>query len=241
MSRLVFYNAGPPSETPPGSASRDLGGFLREHRPRVAAACEVIGDRLQPFPGYWLVRDTSRAGRANLCAYVREDCDLRRTWWIDHRTTWTRTERKGTHPARSTLVLGIGETQVLVGHNLPLGTDATHAGQLEIVQALHLIMAPWKRPRIRDAVPQLSLSAMRARPRVLLWDDNAPGDRGLGSDYLAPKVGGHRHGHHIDNALARKAGQASAEYVQHAGGHLLATDHPWGGLVLHLEKGAVKW
>lgn len=248
MSRLVFYNAGPPSTTRPGSANGDLGGLLREYRPRVAIACEVIGDRMDPRPGYTMVRDTSRPGRANLVAYVRDDCQLRRRWWIDHRTTWTRTNpgAKGQHPARSTLVLGIGDAQVLGGHNVPLGTDNTHVGQLEIVQALHLVMAPWKRPRIRDAAPELSLSAMRARPRVLLWDDNAPDDgpeeeRGLGSRYLAPKVAGQAWGAHIDSAVARNAGVERVSYATHAGGLELATDHPWGALVVHLENGHVDW
>lgn len=248
MPRLVFYNAGPPSKTPPGSANRDLGGLLREYRPRVAIACEAVGDQFHPRPGYdAMVRDRSRAGRANLVAYVRDDCHLRRTWWVDHRTTWSRTNpgAKGQHPARSTMVLGVGDAQVLGGHNVPMGTDNTHAGQLEIVQALHLVMAPWKRPRIRDAAPGLSLSAMRGRPRVLLWDDNAPdapeGERGLGSEYLAPKVAGQAWGHHIDNTVARNAGVTGVEYVTHAGGVALATDHPWGALVVHLEAGHVDW
>src|SRR5687767_8460890 len=92
MSRLVFYNAGPPSKTRPGSASRDLGGLLREYRPRVAIAVEVVGDQLDPFPGYQLVRDTSTPGRANVCAYVSSSCNLRKVWWIDHRERWHRTE-----------------------------------------------------------------------------------------------------------------------------------------------------
>lgn len=241
MSRLVFYNAGPPSKTRPGSASRDLGGLLREYRPRVAVACEVVGDRLDPHPGYGMVRDTRRAGRANLVAFVRDDCQLRRSWWIDHTTTWPRTETTGTHPARSTMVLGVGEAQVLGGHNVPLGTENTEAGQQEIVTALHLVMCPWKRPRIIRQAPELSLEAMKDRPRVLLWDDNAPGDRGMGTDYLLPRVGGRRHGAHIDNALARRTPVTGVEYVTQAGGVRLATDHPWGALVLHLERKAVKW
>lgn len=244
MSRLVFYNAGPPSATAPGSASRDLAGLLREYRPRVLGACEVIGDRLQPFPGYSMVRDTSRASRGNLVAYVRDDCDHRRTWWVDHSTTWSRTNpgAKGQHPPRSSLVLSVGQAQVLVGHNVPLGTDNTHRGQLEIVQALQLVMAPWKRPRVRDAAPEVAVSGMMDRPRVLLWDDNAPlGSDGLGSAYLAPKVRGDVWGIHLDRAVARGVGAKRYEYTTHAGGTRLATDHPWGALVLHTDRGAVSW
>jgi hypothetical protein len=245
MSRCVFYNAGPQqSRTRPGSASRDLGGLLREYHPRAAIAVEVVGDQLAPHPGYALVRDTSTPARANVCAYLREDCQLRRTWWIDHRTRWHRTEhdQHELHPPRSSLVMGVGQLQLLGAHNVPLGTDATHEGQLELVQALHLVMAPWKRPRIRDRAPELSLEAMKARPRLLLWDDNAPaGTQGLGADYLAPKVQGQRHGARIDNAVARQLPGARAEYVWHAGGVQLATDHPWGALVLHLPKGSVAW
>lgn len=241
MSRLVFYNAGPPSKTRPGSASRDLGGLLHGYRPRAAVACEVVGDKLQPQPGYRMVRDTSRPGRANLVAFIREDCDLRRSWWIDHRTTWTRTSGTGTHPARSSMVLGIGSLQLLGAHNVPLGADRSHDGQLEIVHALQLVMAPWKRPRIRDHAPELGVQAMKDRPRVLLWDDNAPGGTGLGSDYLGPRVPAWRHGEHLDNALQRNLVIQDTEYVTHAGGVQLATDHPWGALVVHVTPGVVVW
>lgn len=244
MSRLVFYNAGPPSKTRPGSASRDLGGLLREYRPRAAIACEVIGDKLQPHPGYTMVRDTSRAGRANMAAYVREDCELRRTWWIDHSTRWHRTEhhRDQLHPARSTMVLGVGQLQLLGAHNVPLGTDATHEGQLELIHALELIMAPWRRPRIRDAAPELSVQLMRERPRALLWDDNAPtGSTGLGGDYLAPRIGGQRHGDAVDSLVERQLRVDRVEYVTHAGGVELATDHVRGALVVHTHPGAVRW
>jgi hypothetical protein len=244
VSRLVFYNAGPPSTTRPGDAAADLGGLLREYRPRVLIACEVVGDQLQQVPGWRMVRSRRTAGRANLVAYVREDCHHRKTWWIDHRTTWSRTNpgAVGKHPPRSSLVLSIGEAQVLGAHNAPMGTDNTHAAQLEIVQALHVVMAPWQRPRLRDTAPELSLEAMRARPRVLLWDDNdPPGSEGLGSEYLAPKVGGKAWGLPVDRAVARKAGVEAAEYVTHAGGRKLATDHRRGALVLHLERGAIAW
>lgn len=242
MSRLVFYNAGPPSKTRPGSAAAaDLGGLLREYRPRVAGVCEVIGDQLQPVSGYQLVRDTSRRSRANVAAYVREDCELRRTWWIDHRTRWARTDHPGIHEPRSTMLLGVGQVQVLVGHQVPLGTDHSRDGQLEIVHALQLVMAPWKRPRIRDHAPELSLEDMKARPRVLLWDDNAPGDQGLGSDYLSPRIPAWRHGEHLDNALQRNLPVGGVEYVQHAGGVQLGTDHPWGALVVHVDRGGVSW
>lgn len=241
MSRLVFYNAGPPSKTRPGSASRDLGGLLHEYRPRAAIACEVIGDRLEPQPGYSMIRDRSRPGRANLVGYVREDCTLRRSWWIDHTTTWSRTETTGTHPARSTLVLGIGSLQLLGAHNVPLGTDATEQGQRELVRAIALVMTPWRRASIRREAPELDVEKMRARPRVVLWDDNAPADHGLGGDYLAEHVGGQRHGEHIDNAVTRQLAVESVEYVHHAGGVQLATDHPWGALVVHVARGSVDW
>jgi hypothetical protein len=210
----------------------------------VGIACEVIGDKLQPVPGWQMVRDTTRPGRANLVAYVREDCELSRSWWIDHRTTWTRTEGpepRGQHPARSSLVLAVGEAQVVGAHQVPLGTDHTPSGQLELVQALHLVMAPWKRPRVREAAPELQLEAMKARPRVLLWDDNSHGDLGLGSDYLGPKIGAQRHGDAIDNMLARHVPVEAVEYVRHAGGVELATDHPRGALVVTLPRGAVRW
>lgn len=216
---------------------------MREYRPRALIACEVTDVQTQPHPGWAMVRSRRTAGRANLVAYVREDCHLRRKWWIDHRQTWSRTEGPGTHPARSSLVLTVGEAQLLGAHNPPLGTDNSHDAQLELVHAFELVMAPWKRPRLRDAAPELSLSAMRARPRVLLWDDNAPeGSAGLGSDYLASKVGAKAWGGPpVDRAVTRKAWVEGVEYATHAGGRQLSTDHKRGALVVHLERGAIAW
>lgn len=244
MSRCVFYNAGPPSARPGRAAARDLGGLLREYRPRVLIACEVVDVDTQPHPGWSMVRSRRTAGRANLVGYVREDCELHRAWWIDHRETWTRTNpgASGKHPARSSMVLAVGEAQVLGAHQVPLGTDNTRAGQLEIVQALELVMAPWRRPRIRDAAPELSIRAMRERPRLLLWDDNTPAAvDGLGSEYLASRISGRPWGAPVDRAVARHAGVESVEYVTHAGGHELSTDHRRGALVVHLERGAIAW
>jgi hypothetical protein len=175
-----------------------------------------------------------------MAAYVRDDVALRRTWWIDHQTRWPRTERPGIHPARSTLVLSAGNAQILGAHNLPLHTQNTREGQLEIVHAVELVMNPWKRPRIRERVPDTQ--AMRDRPRMLLWDDNAPaGSRGLGSTYLAPRIGGHRHGRHIDNGCGRRMPVDHVDYVTHAGGVRMTTDHPWGACVIHLEPKTVRW
>lgn len=242
VSRLVFYNAGPPSARPGSAAAADLGGLLREYRPRALIACEVVDVETQPHPGWAMVRSRRTAGRANLVAYVRDDCALHRLWWVDHRTTWSRTERKGTHPARSSMVLSVGEAQLLGAHQVPLGTDSTRAGQLEIVQALNLVMAPWQRPRIRDTAPGLSTQLMRERPRVLLWDDNTPAAvDGLGSDYLASRIGGQAWGLPVDRAVARRAGVDHVEYVTHAGGRQLSTDHRRGALVVHLERGAIAW
>lgn len=244
MSRLVFYNAGPPSATRPEDATRDWSALLREFRPRGAIGCEVVGDKLQPQPGWFMVRDSSRASRANLVGFVREDCQLRRSWWIDHRTTWTRPKHPqlGLHPPRSSLVLGVGELQLLGAHNVPMGTDATRKGQAELVEALQLVMTPWTRPRLRNHAPELSLDRMRQRPRVVLWDDNAPiGSNGLGADILAHRIAGTRHGRRIDNAVSRKLPVTGVEYVTHAAGRKLATDHPWGAVVVHVPKGAVQW
>lgn len=250
VSRFVFYNAGPRSRTRRLDASRDWAALLREFRPRVGVGCEVVGDPLDPVPGWGMARDRRRASRDNMVGWVRDDCQWRRTWWIDHRTTWGRTNpgAVGQHPPRSTLVLGVGQVQVLGGHNVPLGTDATAAGQLEIVNALNLVMAPWKFPRVRDRAPEADLDRMRARPRILLWDDNAPtdddapdGERGMGSDYLASRIGGTRHGARIDNCVVRHVPVEGVEYVTHAGGRKLATDHPFGALVVHVTKGALTW
>jgi hypothetical protein len=239
----VFYNFAPPDKAEPRRASLDAAGLCREFRPRLLAGAEAIGHLFDPIPGYTMVRDKSRASRANLVAFVREDVLVRRTWWWDGQETWARTEHPGTHPPRSGLVLALGGSQWGVGHQAPQGTDNTQAAQLEGVDAWTLVMVPWRRRDLASrGVTEAELEAMKDRPRGLLWDANrTPGEDGPGPDYLAHRIGGKVTGDKIDNLVSRKLSVTGHQYVRHAGGRLLGTDHPWGALVVTLARGTVRW
>lgn len=241
MARAVFYNLAPPSPRRGArEVTRELSALAGEYRPRVLGACEAIGYGELAIPGYQLVRDRSRAGRANLLAFVREDCNLRRHWWLDLHQTWTRTERKGTHPARSVLVLGVGHVQVLVHHAPPKHTDNTYAAQLEAVRRIAAVMAPWKSPEHshtwRD--PATAKAASMDRPRLCLADWNRlRSERGPGPTYVASAIAGTVHGatrRPGDGSVSRSMPKAMGEYVTHADGVELGTDHPTGAFVLHI-------
>jgi hypothetical protein len=241
MSTAVFYNLAPPS---PGrqarEVNRELAALAREFRPRVLGACEAIGYGGLLVPGYQQVRDVSRAGRANLVAFVRDDCNHRRHWWMDLHQTWTRTERRGTHPARSVLVLAVGTVQVLVHHAPPKHTDNTLAAQQEAVRRIGNVMAPWRHPdhAARWADPAVAKLASMGRPRLCLADWNRlRSERGPGATYVASVIGGKVHGatrRPGDGAVSRSLPATGAEYVTHASGVELGTDHPSGAFVLHM-------
>lgn len=237
MSRAVFYNlrVGRPAPT----VNRELGALARVYRPRVLACVEAIGYTLAPLPGYVQLRDRSRAGRANLALFVREDCHLRGHWWLDLHERWHRTEhhRHQLHPARSILVASVGSLQLLHHHQAPQGTDNTRKAQLEGVDALAQLMAPWHRRKLSDDQRQL----LTQRPRLLLWDPNRdPEDQdNPGPWYLAHRIHGQAHGFNTDGAVTRKL-ELTCEYVQRVDGIHLGTDHP-GALVCDLPAGQVSW
>lgn len=236
MSRAIFYNAAPRAKDRPTSqVNRELGGLVREYRPRVLVVAEAVTHPgLEPIPGYAMARDRTRAGRANMVAYYREDCDHRRTWWADMHETWTRTEHPGTHPARSIVALSLGTVQVLGAHQPPLFTDNTHRAQLEQIDALSTIMAPW---RWRPNPVGFDNPTSMARPRLLLWDPNhEPDDReGPSPWYLAHRIGGEHFGGKTDGAVTRgHLLVRDSTIVDHAGGVRLETDHP-GAFVMDLR------
>lgn len=252
MSRAVFVNLAPPSpERPDRAANRTIGALAHEYRPRLLACVEAVGRVLDPVPGYGLIRDRSRPGRANVALYVREDCQLRRHWFVDHRETWTRTEDplNRPHPARATLAASVGNVQVLVGHQCPLGTDNTQAAQQEGVNVATRLMTPWAlqetlshAKRVGGLTTEEARKAMLARPRIMLWDPNRdPLQRGVpGPAQLASRIGGWAHGFTTDGAVTRQLTVKGDGYVKHADGVEVVTDHP-GAYLLQLGSRGVTW
>lgn len=236
MSRLLFWNPGPPSEAHPDSqCDAVLGGLRREYHPRAIVLAETIGRRFQPLPGYLQVRDVSRAGRANLTVFVREDCDRGRVWWVDLKETWTRWTGGGQHPARSIVSMRLGTVQLVAAHQPPQGTDNTTDAQMEGIFALSNMMAPWRTlPGSEDAA-----TMMRHRPRLLLWDPNhAPDEWGPGPKYLAHRIGGWVHGGKTDGAVHRgDMAVLSDGMITHAGGVSIPTDDHKGAYLINVRLG----
>lgn len=235
MSRALHYNVD--NGRPARIVDRELAGLMREYRPRVAVLTETIGLDVAPIPGWTQVRDRSRPGRANVTLLVRDDCDLGRVRWIDCHQTWTRWEPPGTdaqHWPRSFVLARVGRFQVLGAHQPPMGTDNTHDAQLEQIDRLTSIMAPWHRAQAGTTSPD-ALSLMRTRPRLLLWDPNrhpAVTDE-PGPALLAARIRGKAHGAATDGAVTRmvatvpddKLAGSTEAYPRHAGGVQLRSDH----------------
>lgn len=239
VSHVAFWNPGPPDRAHPDSlCDAVLGGLAREYHPRAIVLAETIGRRFQPLPGYQQVRDFRPAGRANLTLFYREDCHERRVWWADLEQTWTRWSPKtGQHPARSILVAGLGNVQLVAAHQPPLGTDNTDRAQREGIGALERIMAPWK----HHAMELPGRDAMVARPRLLLWDPNHDPESGAatGQKYLAHRIGGWVHGGKTDGAVHRGGLTVMSEgMVTHAGGVAIPTDDHRGAYVMRLRLNA---
>jgi hypothetical protein len=242
VSRLVFWNPGPPDKAHPDAlCDRVLGGLRREYHPRAIVMAETIGRRFQPLPGYTQVRDVSRPGRANLTVLVRDDCDRKRTWWIDMHETWTRwAPRRGQHPARSILSLSLGDVQLVAAHQPPQGTDNVYDSQVESIDALSRIMAPWRWRA--GLLPPHAVDLMKARPRLLLWDPNHdPTAWGPGPKYLAHRIApAWVHGGTTDGAVNRGGLTVLSDgMVTAAGGVAIPTDDHKGAYLLdvRLHKG----
>lgn len=223
---LTFYNLRVGRSE--GQVATEVRHLARTLRPRVLGLCEAVGYALPRLEDYHLVRDASRASRANVAAYVRRDSTVQWSRWRDLHETWSRTETTGTHPPRSILELRLDHLHVLVHHQPPQGTDNTLAAQNEGVDALTDAMTPWRDPKAADWSPKRTARAMDL-PRVVLWDSNRrPGERGPGPDRLARQVRGQVFGHHIDNAVTRNL-NLRARYTTLGGD--LRSDHTWGALV----------
>lgn len=209
---LITYNVRPRSERkhPNESVAAEIRALLADS-PAVLGLQEVIGYDLPEVPGYRLIRDTSRPGRANIAAYVREGLGRVSVTWRDGRETWRRTEHEGQHPARSYLGLGFGTTGVVVGHQAPpTRYHDTGAARREGVKIVRDLLAPYDRGAV-------------------LWDANArAGDGGPGPDLLAQLLGGWVAGDGIDNVVGKGARRIASAYFRSVNGVRLNTDHVRG-------------
>lgn len=226
MTLDAFYNIAPGRGDT--TANRELAALLEHYRPRVLGLAEAIGYRLNTaVPGYRLLRDTSRPGRANIAAYVRNDVTAT-IRWTDLHTTWARTDHPGPHPARSILRLRLrGNGTVIVAHAPPVtrpGPGSSVPARREHYAALLALMAPWTTTGWRERA-KVWRHAARRTPCLLLCDPNAaPGDP-VSMRSLAAAVGGTTTDTgHIEGVVARHA-HVTARFVTEAGGVVLRSDH----------------
>lgn len=216
-AETVFYNLD--NHRDDAQVARELHAIAATS-PTEIALVECIGNRLPNLPGYDLIADDSRPGRANIAAYVRHRLPVHGIRWHDREETWSRTEGPGIHPPRSDLEYRLGRVQRLIAHQPPKGTDNTTAAQAEGIDVLAAAMRPHRPKRIARAVERL-------RPRLLTWDANRrSGEPGPGPDQLAKRVGGKvTLGDRIDQALGRRVRVHSAAVVDTFAGVRLRSDH----------------
>lgn len=202
---FAFYNLAPPGDPNRGSVRVALESNaivnndptdLFRRRPKVFGVCEAIGRSLPSLDRYDLLRDTSRASRANLAVYVLDHLDHGRAEWIDLKETWPRTEHPGTHPPRSLLVVRVEDWTVCVSHAPPTAPGAGPA-RAEWVKAARAFMAG-------------------PGPRLLLSDPNA----------LPVDVAGVEHGGTpIEHAHVRGARLVSWSTPAEINGVRMLSDH----------------
>lgn len=185
--------------------------ILLRLRPRSLVLLEAIGYRLpRRVPGYQLVRDVSRPGRANIAVYVRKGL-LQHRRWVDLQLTWDRTETDGTHPARSILRLRLNDEILLAAHAPP----KTREGEGSSVPA-----------RREHADVLVALLRETNLPVLLLCDPNAAPTEPVGTAVIAHRIGGtYVDGiGNIEGVVARRL-EVTAKFVRTVGGVRLGSDH----------------
>jgi len=224
---LTFYNLD--NNRPNDEMSREVEALL-EARPAILAVCEANGYSLPDDPDYRLIRNTSKPGRANLAAYVKQNLEVSDIKWFDCEETWTKTNpgATGQHWPRSILEFRAGRLKVWVAHQPPKGTDNTHNAQLEGIDKLEARMAPWCREDWDDKTDKEKAQA-KDQARVILWDANRRHDEdGPGPKTLCNRIDGYHSGEKIDLACHRgnevKQGK-DARYFDSAGDVQLCSDH----------------
>lgn len=228
--KLILYNLD--NNRPHDQMAKEVRGLLEGPNPHILAVCEAKGYDLPGVGGWRQVdRDTSRPGRANVAAYLRNDVELdqSKTKWWDLEEQWTRpNDPPHQHWPRSILEFAPEGILVWVHHQPPKGTDNTKAAQQEGIDQLTQRMAPWLRNDWEDRTPEDQQRALN-KPRVVLWDANRkPGESGPGPDMLARDIDGWNCGHKIDLGTWRGhhvAGVKSPEYIASANGVQLKSDH----------------
>lgn len=221
---LAFYNLR--VGRPAGQVEKEIRAILNEWRPAILGLCEALGYDLPGVQDYVKIRDASSKSRENIAAYVKASLDgPDKIQWHDMEETWSRTERPGTHEARSWLEFRAGKLQALIGHQPPKGTDNTKAAQSEGIELCKKRMAPWTRADWSERSEEDKADA-KAQARIALADWNRkPGEEGPGPTQLAEKIGGYTIGKKIDGAVARQAELVSSSYPEWAGSVDLCSDH----------------
>lgn len=222
---VILYNLD--NFRPDGQVERELVAIARTWRPRRIVIIEAIGNQLPILAGYWLLWDRSRPGRENLAVYVAKRPGRRRprVRYQDLEATWSNTERAGRHWPRSIMIVA-GVVQLVVWHAPPKGTDNTLPAQIEGVNALVPIVAPWRRFGAPDRTGP-AWRVAKLRPRVLAGDFNRTAlEDGPGPGTLEREAGMKRAGLGIDLVLYRGGLSATGWHaVERAGDVELRSDH----------------
>lgn len=184
----------------------------------IIGAIETIGSGTPPnLKGYRKFSDRSTDSRKNVTAWVRADLDAEIVGWIDHDKTFPRKEGKGPHPARSTMILRVGDALVLVGHAPPNWPGAGPARE-EWVNDIADRVAPWRKDDWLDRDP-VNRRRVKRRPVLILVDHN-----GLGRD-LARAIGGRLTGSSVDALISRKVRIRFVRRVRNIGTVPFQGDH----------------
>lgn len=209
--RVVSYNLATYRERGLGSqaaanaqASHELHVITVQAKPAVINLQEAIGYTLPTLPGYRLIRDTSRPGRANLATYVRNDLPITDVQWTDLRDTWPRTEHPGTHPARSLLAFTAGNVRWVNLHQPPVGGH----------------------PKAENYHAIQHLFAVSSLPTVAAGDWNAAGSSPYSPSTLARTIDGEAaSATEIDNGVVSHGRISKSVWRRRFLGLLLGSDH----------------
>lgn len=184
----------------------------------IIGAIETIGSGTPPhLKGYKRFSDRSTDSRKNVTAWVRADLDAEIVGWIDHGHTFPRKEGKGPHPARSTMILRVGDALVLIGHAPPNWPGAGDARD-EWVDDIADRVAPWRREDWLDRDP-VARRRRKKRPVLILVDHN-----GLGRA-LARAIGGRLTGASVDALISRKVRIRFVRRIRNIGRVRFRGDH----------------
>lgn len=197
-----FYNLD--NGRPDKVINRELKQML-DLGPAVVAGAEATGFKPERHENYRLLRDTTNKSRENIIVYIRRDLKYNFIDWLDMRGTWPRTEYKGTHEPRSFPLFVVDGILATVVHFPPNNARGADVLQAECVNAL---------------------AKVRGLGTAIGDFNGRKGEKGIGPDTLAQKIGGRTIGARIDCAVVADRFDVSGHgYPEKINGVPLRSDH----------------